>query len=123
MFRTSASLLVGTALVTLGCDPDEDGSTGSTTAPELPCADETRDDDYAVGLSKSGAIVTAEFVDAMPAPPAGSAARSSTTIGWCAGSGSRPHIESPGVAPSGGHLHGQPSATDWRPITGGWQRS
>lgn len=42
-----------------GHDTDESG-----------CAIETRDDDYAVGLSKAGTFVTATFVSADPAPPA-----------------------------------------------------
>jgi hypothetical protein len=37
---------------------------------ESGCAVETRDDDYAVGLSKVGTFVTATFVSADPAPPA-----------------------------------------------------
>lgn len=37
---------------------------------EGACVDETRDDDYAVGLSKAGTFVTASFISADPAPPA-----------------------------------------------------
>lgn len=36
---------------------------------EGACVVETRDDDYAVGLSKAGAFVTASFISADPAPP------------------------------------------------------
>jgi hypothetical protein len=43
---------------------------GHDTEDETACAMEMRDDDYAVGLSKSGMFVTASFVSADPAPPA-----------------------------------------------------
>lgn len=36
---------------------------------EPACVAETRDDEFAVGLSKAGAWVTATFVSAAPAPP------------------------------------------------------
>ncbi|MFO0634238.1 MAG: FixH family protein [Nannocystaceae bacterium] len=64
----------------LGCDPppdDEDEpqpvavDDGDDDPPAASaCADETRDDDYALGLAKAGARMTVTFVDAMPAPPA-----------------------------------------------------
>lgn len=42
----------------------EAGETG-----ESVCAVETRDDDFSIGLSKSGSLVRATFVSANPAPP------------------------------------------------------
>jgi hypothetical protein len=46
-------------------DHGHEGETG-----ESDCVVETRDDDYVVGLSKAGTLVTASFVSADPAPPA-----------------------------------------------------
>lgn len=47
---------------------DTHGSeTGETEGGD--CAAETRDDEFAVGLSKSGSLVTATFVSSDPAPP------------------------------------------------------
>jgi hypothetical protein len=47
---------------------DTHGSaTGETEGGD--CAAETRDDAFAVGLSKSGSLVTATFVSSDPAPP------------------------------------------------------
>jgi hypothetical protein len=43
--------------------------TGGETGDESVCAVETRDDDFAIGLSKSGSLVRATFVSASPAPP------------------------------------------------------
>ena len=76
-----AALLAATLLAIAGCpapasdDGDgEDASSGgmsdSSGGGGFSCADETRDDDYALGLSRSGERVTVTFVDAMPAPPA-----------------------------------------------------
>jgi YtkA-like len=45
-------------------DSDDTGDTGG----EGVCAVETRDDDFAVGLSKSGSLTRATFVSANPAP-------------------------------------------------------
>jgi len=63
-------VLVGIAGLA-GCDGDDMGMAES--ADELPeardCTTETRADDYAVGLAKTGAAYTVTFVDAMPAPP------------------------------------------------------
>jgi hypothetical protein len=42
---------------------------GHDTEDQTACAMELRDDDYAVGLSKTGTFVTASFVSADPAPP------------------------------------------------------
>lgn len=39
------------------------------TGEEGDCAAETRDDAFAIGLSKSGSLVTATFVSSDPAPP------------------------------------------------------
>jgi hypothetical protein len=52
---------------------DAHGETGETaetgeTGGESVCAVETRDDDFAIGLSKSGSLVRAAFVSADPAP-------------------------------------------------------
>lgn len=61
-----------------GDDHAEDtGGTGDTTddhgetetGGEGDCAAETRDDDFAIGLSKSGNLIRATFVSADPAPP------------------------------------------------------
>lgn len=70
--------LVLAAASLLACDPppgDEDEPEPVAVEeggepPQTACADETRDDDYALGLAKSGAHMTVTFVDAMPAPPA-----------------------------------------------------
>jgi hypothetical protein len=51
-------------------DGDTGGETHGDTEGDVDCASETRGDEYAVGLSKSGAEVTATFVLADPAPPA-----------------------------------------------------
>lgn len=41
----------------------------SETGAEGGCAAETRDDSFAIGLSKSGSLVRATFVSSDPAPP------------------------------------------------------
>jgi len=54
------------------CQHDHD-HTGDDTEGDTEasgCASETRDDDFAVGLSKSGTMITATFVSAEPNPPA-----------------------------------------------------
>ncbi len=86
--RSSALVLVA-SLALLGCDSGgDDGSTehaddssnthgetddthGETgeTGGESVCVDETRDDEFVIGLSKSGTLVRATFVSASPAPP------------------------------------------------------
>jgi hypothetical protein len=43
--------------------------TGGETGGESVCAVETRDDEFAIGLSKSGSLARATFVSASPAPP------------------------------------------------------
>jgi hypothetical protein len=48
-------------------DTHDDTETGETGASD--CAAETRDDDFAIGLNKSGSAVQATFVSADPAPP------------------------------------------------------
>jgi hypothetical protein len=48
-------------------DTHGDTETGETGAAD--CAAETRDDDFAIGLSKSGPLIQAAFVLADPAPP------------------------------------------------------
>lgn len=50
---------------------ETDGETGGhgETHGDEGCAAETRDDEFAIGLSKSGSLVTASFVSADPAPP------------------------------------------------------
>jgi hypothetical protein len=85
-FRASVPVLLA-PLVLFGCDSsDDDGhaeqssdesgdthhedtDTGSETGGESVCEVETRDDTFAVGLSKSGALVRATFVSSDPAPP------------------------------------------------------
>ena len=58
-----------------GTDTDTGGSethgheTGDTGDSEQTCATEDRDDDFAIGLSKTGEYVVATFVSANPAPP------------------------------------------------------
>lgn len=47
---------------------DESPTTGPAGGQD--CSDESRDDEYMLGLERSGAQVTVRFVDAMPAPPA-----------------------------------------------------
>lgn len=68
-------------LLALGCDSNhgsddhahthETGETGheSETGLESDCEAETRDDEFMIGLSKSGEAVTVTFVAADPAPP------------------------------------------------------
>jgi hypothetical protein len=83
--RGSALVLLA-SFALLGCDSSGDegnaeqaddtsttmsGETHETgeTGDESVCAVETRDDDFAIGLSKSGTLVQATFVSADPAPP------------------------------------------------------
>lgn len=49
-------------------DSDTHAETGET-GEASDCAAETRDDDFAIGLSKSGTMIEATFVSANPAPP------------------------------------------------------
>lgn len=42
---------------------------GEETGEDSDCAAETRDDDFSIGLAKSGEMVNATFVSADPAPP------------------------------------------------------
>ncbi|MFO7561541.1 MAG: FixH family protein [Enhygromyxa sp.] len=49
-------------------DDEHDDTHGETHGSD--CEEETRDDEYMVGLSKSGDSVTVSFVTADPAPPA-----------------------------------------------------
>lgn len=76
--RASRNISVGLflgALLTWGAACDEaEGSEmehgeHGTDMPKNICDDEERADDYRLGLSASGSIFTATFVDAMPAPP------------------------------------------------------
>jgi hypothetical protein len=78
-----SALLFLASLALLGCDSgsDDDGDDGQAehasdstethgeTGSESVCAVETRDDDFAIGLSKSSSLVGATFVSANPAPP------------------------------------------------------
>ena len=48
---------------------EHEGSATDTHGEEGDCAAEDRDDEFSVGLSKSGELVTATFVSATPAPP------------------------------------------------------
>lgn len=89
--RTSALVIVA-SLAVFGCDSgghdghdgqaehadDSSGTHGDThaetgetgeTGGESVCAVETRDDEFAIGLSKAGNLVRATFVSADPAPP------------------------------------------------------
>lgn len=51
-------------------DTGEPAESGDTHDEEQgDCAAETRDDEFALGLSKTGALVEASFVSADPAPP------------------------------------------------------
>lgn len=57
-------------------DAGHDGDTGAHAESgethdeeQGDCAAETRDDEFAIGLAKSGALVHASFVSASPAPP------------------------------------------------------
>jgi hypothetical protein len=66
-FRTIAVL----AVVACGSPGTaDDGSSTSETSDGSACADETRDDEYVLGLERSGEQLTVRFVDALPAPPA-----------------------------------------------------
>jgi hypothetical protein len=85
----SSALVIVVSLALFGCDSSgEDGQAehaddssdthgessdthGETdeTGGEGVCVVETRDDEFAIGLSKSGALVRATFVSADPAPP------------------------------------------------------
>jgi len=51
-------------------DAATDDSGSGDEAPIASCEAELRDDTYAVGLAKDGALLRVTFVDAMPAPPA-----------------------------------------------------
>jgi YtkA-like len=81
-----STLVVFASLVVFGCgsagDNEDDGQaehaddstdtrgeTGGETDGESVCAVETRNDEFAIGLSKSGNSVRATFVSASPAPP------------------------------------------------------
>lgn len=50
-------------------ESDTHDATEGETHGEADCEAETRDDEFMVGLSKSGASVTVTFVSADPAPP------------------------------------------------------
>ncbi len=56
-----------------GCDSEgssgSDSGESSDAGQDSVCADEDRNDTFAVGLSRSGAHVTVEFMEASPAPP------------------------------------------------------
>lgn len=70
MFTATRCLLL-VSLTTLGlsaCDKADEGQDDHDDHADH-CAAETRDDDFAIGLSKSGALVQASFVSADPAPP------------------------------------------------------
>ncbi len=82
-----STLVIFASLVVFGCDSGDDegpaehaddsadthsetgGETHGETGDESVCAVETRDDDFAIGLSKSGSLVRGTFVSASPAPP------------------------------------------------------
>jgi hypothetical protein len=64
--RSNAVLAVVAAF---GCDAPEQDAGDEDEMMEVGCAAETRADDYALGLEKSGATVRVQFVDAVPAPP------------------------------------------------------
>ena len=49
---------------------DESNDEAADDGPTDPCANETRDDTYMLGLTKTGEVVKVRFVDAVPAPPA-----------------------------------------------------
>jgi hypothetical protein len=58
----------------LACDSqpgsdDHDHAHETDTGEQSDCEAETRDDEFMIGLSKSGASVTVTFVSADPAPP------------------------------------------------------
>jgi hypothetical protein len=82
-FAVSGMLACEPASTTAGGDATTgdaatgDAATGDTATDDKTtgaaaqgCAAETRDDDYVLGLERSGEHVTVRFVDAMPAPPA-----------------------------------------------------
>ena len=48
---------------------DSASDTQGEEDPDSECAAETRDDEFAIGLAKSGEMVNAAFVSADPAPP------------------------------------------------------
>jgi hypothetical protein len=70
------------AALAAACDPKPDdenadddhhaasSSDDTSDTQDAGCAQETRDDEYMLGLEKSGEHVTVRFVDAMPSPPA-----------------------------------------------------
>ena len=73
-------LLVLVPLASSACDRGSEGSdeaadsvadtgTGSETSEATGCAAEVRDDEFAIGLSKSSSLIGATFVSADPAPP------------------------------------------------------
>ena len=53
-----------------GTCQEDHGHEGGHETGGVDCEVETRDDEYALGLSKSGELWTATFVSADPAPPA-----------------------------------------------------
>lgn len=68
------ALAVALSLATLvaACSSDDtgDGSSGSSGSKGGSCADDTRKDVYAAGISKPADAMTVSIVDATPAPPA-----------------------------------------------------
>lgn len=61
------ALCLSSALV-VACDDDSADASNDDDGPR-GCEAEERDDEYTLGLEKSGAVVRVQFVDAMPAPP------------------------------------------------------
>lgn len=76
MMSRSLYLVVTLACACLiGCDSGnmsesgESESASSGSEGDAVCAGESRNDEYAVGLAKTGESLTVTFVDASPAPP------------------------------------------------------
>ena len=64
----NARLLCSSIVLSAACDEDSADTSDDGNSPR-GCEAEERDDDYSLGLEKSGARVRVQFVDAVPAPP------------------------------------------------------
>ena len=65
---TSAGAFCSSIVLAVACDADS-GDASDEGVSRRGCESEERDDEYALGLEKSGALACVQFVDALPAPP------------------------------------------------------
>lgn len=61
-------VLCFSSVLVVACDDDAEDGANDDDSPR-GCESEERDDEYTLGLEKSGAAVRVQFVDAVPAPP------------------------------------------------------